>query len=101
LRLARRGLRGQARMGGESVLLGRYRHFLLDCDGVVWHSANAIAGAREAVKAMQERDADVVFVTNNATKTRKAYVWKGRAGGLGARGLGWAGNGALTGLWCT
>ena len=57
-------------------LLQKYRHFLLDCDGVLWHSATAIRGAREAVARIRAAGADVVFVTNNATKTREAYLAK-------------------------
>jgi len=61
---------------GRVELLRRYRHFVLDCDGVLWHSAEAIAGAVEAVRRLRESGADVVFMTNNSTRTREAYLSK-------------------------
>ncbi|GBG25780.1 Glycerol-3-phosphate phosphatase [Hondaea fermentalgiana] len=62
-------------MGGRK-LLDVYKNFVLDCDGVLWHSATAIAGSVEAVSRMRAAGKRVVFVTNNSTKSRQAYLDK-------------------------
>lgn len=62
--------------GGPRKLLDAYKNFILDCDGVLWHSASAIAGSVEAVARMKKEGKRVVFVTNNSTKSRQAYLDK-------------------------
>ncbi len=47
--------------------------FLLDLDGTVYIGDNAIDGAIDAVKRMQ-RVKSVVFLTNNSSRTKAAYI---------------------------
>lgn len=57
-------------------LLDQYRNYILDCDGVLWHSAAAIAGSVAAVARMRAAGKRVVFVTNNASTSRADYALK-------------------------
>ncbi|CCI41256.1 unnamed protein product [Albugo candida] len=50
--------------------------FLLDCDGVLWRGDEAIPGASEAVRTLQNLKKKVVFVTNNSTKNRQSILKK-------------------------
>lgn len=47
----------------------RYAGFVVDIDGVVLLGDTPIAGAGEAISALQARGLPVVFVTNNSTRT--------------------------------
>ena len=49
---------------------------VLDCDGVLWHGERPIAGSVAAVRELRARGKRVVFVTNNSSKARGAYVEK-------------------------
>lgn len=57
--------------------------FILDCDGVLWRGSEPLPGASEAVAALQRAGKRVLFVTNNASKSRRQYVSKvsGQRGG--------------------
>jgi len=57
-------------------ILEKFKHVILDCDGVLWHGNELIAGSVEAVNRLKQAGIDVLFVTNNATKTRTTYVEK-------------------------
>jgi 4-nitrophenyl phosphatase len=50
--------------------------FLCDCDGVLWRGDNGIEGVSKTIDALRARRKRVRFVTNNSTKSRKAYVSK-------------------------
>ncbi|PYH43117.1 putative 4-nitrophenylphosphatase [Aspergillus saccharolyticus JOP 1030-1] len=52
-------------------LLSRYDTWLFDCDGVVWSGDDAIAGASQAIDFLRASGKRVIFVTNNAARSRK------------------------------
>ena len=51
---------------------------VLDCDGVLWHGSSPIAGSFEALSYLKEyhSDLNIVFITNNSSKTRREYAYK-------------------------
>ena len=51
-------------------------NFLFDCDGVLWQGNNIITGAVDAVNRLQKLGKQVIFITNNSTKTRKQFFEK-------------------------
>lgn len=76
-------------------LLDNYDTWLFDCDGVLWRGDHLIEGAAQVLDMLRRRsmssdldsfwlfqstliqkDKRVVFVTNNATKSRKSYKSK-------------------------
>ncbi|KIM82733.1 hypothetical protein PILCRDRAFT_820034 [Piloderma croceum F 1598] len=62
-------------------LLEKYDTWMFDCDGVIWSGDHSIDGAIEALDMLRSRKKKVLFVTNNATKSRKKY--KSKFDGLG------------------
>ncbi|KAJ0989709.1 hypothetical protein J5N97_008065 [Dioscorea zingiberensis] len=56
--------------------------FLFDCDGVIWKGYNLIDGVPEVLQTLRSLGKKLVFVTNNASKSRKQYVKKFLALGL-------------------
>ncbi|KAJ0406846.1 hypothetical protein P43SY_008868 [Pythium insidiosum] len=70
--------------------------FLLDCDGVLWRGDAMIPGADKMIKLMRSLGKRVVFVTNNSTKTRDAYVKK-----LAAYGIESSVEDIVTSAWAT
>ena len=60
--------------------------FLFDCDGVLFRGTNVIAGAPELVERLNALGKKVLFVTNNATKSRQDNVEKLTSMGIPARG---------------
>ncbi|EGO01859.1 hypothetical protein SERLA73DRAFT_177404 [Serpula lacrymans var. lacrymans S7.3] len=63
------------------ILIEKYDTWMFDCDGVLWHDDQLIEGAAEVLKILRTRNKAIVFVTNNATKSRKTY--KRKFDGLG------------------
>lgn len=59
-----------------SSLVNQYNNWIFDCDGVLWSGNRAIPGSLEAINELRTAGKNVVFVTNNATKTRKTYSEK-------------------------
>jgi len=57
-------------------LIEQYDTFLFDCDGVLWHEDHVIQGVAEVLKYLRLKQKDVIFVTNNATKSRQEYKRK-------------------------
>ncbi|XP_071479244.1 glycerol-3-phosphate phosphatase-like [Diadema antillarum] len=49
---------------------------LLDCDGVLWHSATPIPGAVDTINKLRSMGKQPLFVTNNSTKSRTQYLEK-------------------------
>ncbi|KAJ3565986.1 hypothetical protein NP233_g7285 [Leucocoprinus birnbaumii] len=47
-----------------------------DCDGVLWRGDHVIDGVVEVLNILRNRGKKLVFVTNNATKSRKSYKKK-------------------------
>lgn len=59
-----------------SSLVDRYNNWIFDCDGVLWSGNRAIPGSLDSIKKLREAGKNCIFVTNNATKTRKTYSEK-------------------------
>ncbi|KAJ3989669.1 HAD-like domain-containing protein [Lentinula detonsa] len=57
-------------------LLDKYDTWMFDCDGVLWQGDKLIDGAVEVLQLLRERNKKILFVTNNATKSRKSYKTK-------------------------
>ncbi|GAA6061242.1 hypothetical protein JCM10212_002701 [Sporobolomyces blumeae] len=53
-------------------LVDRYDTFLFDCDGVIWEGDHVIGKSKETLDYLRSRGKRIVFVTNNATKSRQA-----------------------------
>ncbi|KIJ28305.1 hypothetical protein M422DRAFT_189924, partial [Sphaerobolus stellatus SS14] len=64
-------------------LLSSYDTWLFDCDGVLWHGDRLIEGALEVLSYLRSQNNSIIFVTNNATKSRKSY--KGKFDKLGVQ----------------
>uniref|UniRef100_A0A0W0F2Q8 4-nitrophenylphosphatase n=1 Tax=Moniliophthora roreri TaxID=221103 RepID=A0A0W0F2Q8_MONRR len=62
-------------------LLDAYDTWMFDCDGVLWQGDRVIPGATDVLSLLRQRGKKVIFVTNNATKSRKSY--KGKFDSLG------------------
>ncbi|KAJ6625088.1 HAD-like domain-containing protein [Mycena sp. CBHHK59/15] len=58
------------------ALLDKYDTWMFDCDGVLWHGDRLIDGAVDVLEILRARKKKVLFVTNNATKSRKSYKGK-------------------------
>ncbi|KAK0194642.1 HAD-like domain-containing protein [Armillaria mellea] len=57
-------------------LIDKYDTWMFDCDGVLWHGDRLIDGAVDVLRLLRNRKKSVLFVTNNATKSRKSYKGK-------------------------
>jgi len=58
-----------------------YRGAVLDLDGTVYRGRDPIPGAPEAIERLRERGLTLLFLSNNPTKSREAYVERlGRMG---------------------
>ncbi|KIK68402.1 hypothetical protein GYMLUDRAFT_35813 [Collybiopsis luxurians FD-317 M1] len=57
-------------------LIDNYETWMFDCDGVLWHGDTLIDGAVEVLRLLRERKKKILFVTNNATKSRRSYKTK-------------------------
>ncbi|KAF5372550.1 hypothetical protein D9758_005151 [Tetrapyrgos nigripes] len=57
-------------------LLDQYDTWMFDCDGVLWHGDRLIDGALDVLRLLRERNKKILFVTNNATKSRRSYKGK-------------------------
>jgi HAD superfamily hydrolase (TIGR01450 family) len=55
-------------------LIAEVENFLFDCDGVIWHWPEAIAGSVEFINKLKQLNKRCFFITNNSTKTRETYV---------------------------
>ncbi|KAJ7104162.1 HAD-like domain-containing protein [Mycena belliarum] len=58
------------------ALLDKYDTWMFDCDGVLWQGDRLIEGAVDVLGLLRRRQKKVIFVTNNATKSRKSYKGK-------------------------
>lgn len=50
--------------------------FLFDCDGVLWRGSDLLPYVPETLDMLRSKGKQLVFVTNNSTKSRKQYVNK-------------------------
>lgn len=58
------------------ALFDRYDTWLFDCDGVLWNGDRPVEGAKEVLEMLRRQNKSIIFVTNNATKSRKNYKKK-------------------------
>ncbi|KAG0146689.1 hypothetical protein CROQUDRAFT_657039 [Cronartium quercuum f. sp. fusiforme G11] len=54
----------------------RFDNFLFDCDGVIWHGDELIPGVKEVLVYLRSIKKRLIFVTNNATKSRESFKSK-------------------------
>ena len=52
-------------------IIDEIKTFVFDCDGVLWVGNKPIEGAVKFVNELKKRGKNVLFVTNNNTKTKK------------------------------
>lgn len=57
-------------------LIEKYDTWMFDCDGVLWHDERLVDGAVQVLELLRQKNKAVLFVTNNATKSRKSYKSK-------------------------
>ncbi|KAJ5336956.1 uncharacterized protein N7506_004978 [Penicillium brevicompactum] len=53
--------------------LDKFDVFLFDCDGVLWSGDHLFPGTVETLELLRKNGKQVVFVTNNSTKSRADY----------------------------
>ncbi|KAL4755493.1 hypothetical protein BDW72DRAFT_2450 [Aspergillus terricola var. indicus] len=61
---------------GIKEFLDKFDVFLFDCDGVLWSGDHLFPGTVETLELLRSRGKQVVFVTNNSTKSRADYKKK-------------------------
>ncbi|KAK9832335.1 hypothetical protein WJX74_006874 [Apatococcus lobatus] len=66
----------------KAALIDKVDAFIFDCDGVIWKGDSLIQGVPETLDALRARGKKLVFVTNNATKSRAGYKKKFTSLGL-------------------
>ncbi|KAG8761330.1 hypothetical protein FRC14_004735 [Serendipita sp. 396] len=66
-----------------ATLVENFDTFLFDCDGVLWNGDHLIDGVTTVLNMLRSKKKSVIFVTNNATKSRKDY--KGKFDHLGVQ----------------
>ncbi|KAL5360014.1 HAD-like domain-containing protein [Aspergillus floccosus] len=66
---------------GIQEFLDKFDVFLFDCDGVLWSGDHLFPGTNETLELLRRQGKQVVFVTNNSTKSRADY--KKKLDGLG------------------
>lgn len=56
--------------------LGKFDTFLFDCDGVLWSGDHLYPRVPETLEMLRSKGKQLVFVTNNSTKSRADYKQK-------------------------
>ncbi|KAH6877369.1 p-nitrophenyl phosphatase [Coprinopsis sp. MPI-PUGE-AT-0042] len=59
-----------------AALLRDYDTWLFDCDGVLWRGDHLLDGVIEVLHLLRKLNKKTIFVTNNATKSRRSYKTK-------------------------
>lgn len=54
----------------------QYTGYLIDLDGTMYRGNESIAGAKEFIQFLQQKEIPHMFITNNSSKTQKAVVKK-------------------------
>ncbi|EDO17995.1 hypothetical protein Kpol_1054p42 [Vanderwaltozyma polyspora DSM 70294] len=62
--------------------LNKFDTFLFDCDGVLWLGTILLPSIRETLDMLTSLGKQLIFVTNNSTKSRKAYTKKFESFGI-------------------
>ncbi|BFZ60805.1 p-nitrophenyl phosphatase [Saitoella coloradoensis] len=58
------------------AFLAKFDVFLFDCDGVLWSGNTLLPKVADTIAMLKKQGKQVVFVTNNSTKSRAAYKKK-------------------------
>ncbi|BCS22339.1 4-nitrophenylphosphatase [Aspergillus puulaauensis] len=69
---------------GIREFLDKFDVFLFDCDGVLWSGDHVFPGTVETLELLRSNGKQIVFVTNNSTKSRADYKKKLEALGIPA-----------------
>ncbi|KAK5203514.1 p-nitrophenyl phosphatase [Exophiala xenobiotica] len=64
--------------------IDQYDVFLFDCDGVLWSGDHLFPGVVDTLDLLRKKNKQVVFVTNNSTKSRQDYRKKLESMGIPA-----------------
>ncbi|KAI5453761.1 hypothetical protein NCC49_005574 [Naganishia albida] len=56
-----------------AALLDKFDTFLFDCDGVIWTGPTLVPGITDVLTLLRSRGKNILFVTNNAKKSREMY----------------------------
>src|ERR1044072_2849322 len=64
------------------ALAAEFDDFLIDLDGGVWGGREMQPGAAEALRGLQERGLEIVFITNNPGKPSASYAGRLREAGV-------------------
>ncbi|KIX10325.1 uncharacterized protein Z518_01407 [Rhinocladiella mackenziei CBS 650.93] len=56
--------------------IDKYDVFLVDCDGVLWSGDYLFPGSVPTLEMLRKKNKQLVFVTNNSTKSRQDYCKK-------------------------
>ena len=66
----------QSKMTILGELAKKYKYFLFDCDGVLWHGNKMIGQAFRNIEQLEKLGAQCYFVTNLGGTSRKALARK-------------------------
>lgn len=58
------------------AIIDNYDYFIFDCDGVLWLGDHLLPHVCETLDLLKKNEKKVLFVTNNSTKSRDAYLKK-------------------------
>ncbi|KAF2719108.1 2-phosphoglycolate phosphatase [Polychaeton citri CBS 116435] len=61
---------------GIETFIDQFDVFLFDCDGVLWSGDHVFPGTAETIEMLRSKGKQLVFVTNNSTKSRADYKKK-------------------------
>lgn len=75
----------EAYLQAVRVQMRKVKGILLDMDGVLYRGNEILAGVREILAFFREAGRDILYVTNNATRTPAMFVDKLQGMGLAAR----------------
>lgn len=71
-------------MEDKKALIQKVDCFIFDCDGVIWRGDSVIPGVPETLDMLRSLGKQLIFVTNNSTKSRAGYLKKFLSLGLNA-----------------
>jgi phosphoglycolate phosphatase len=66
----------KADLNDKAALIDKVDCFIFDCDGVIWRGDSVIEGVPETLDYLRSRGKQLIFVTNNSTKSRAGYLKK-------------------------
>ncbi|KDQ09518.1 hypothetical protein BOTBODRAFT_642434 [Botryobasidium botryosum FD-172 SS1] len=61
---------------GYAELIAKYDTFMFDCDGVLWRGTDVIDGIIDVLNYLRSHNKSILFVTNNASSSRRYYKSK-------------------------